>query len=87
MNGRFVNDQTSLDRSEYLAGVIDAPFLHTKGKVEALFLAALSRLPTGAEAEKYGSYVDRGGTSGDKKKAVADVFWALLNSSEFVLNH
>jgi Protein of unknown function (DUF1553)/Protein of unknown function (DUF1549) len=87
MNGRFVNDQTSLDRSEYLAGVIDAPFLDTKGKVETLFLASLSRLPTAAEAEKYGSYVDRGGSSGDKKKAVTDVFWALLNSSEFVLNH
>ncbi|HKB02336.1 MAG TPA: DUF1553 domain-containing protein, partial [Gemmataceae bacterium] len=87
MNGRLVNDQTSLDRSEYLAGVIDAPFLDSKGKVEALFLASLSRLPTAAEAEKYGSYVDRGGNSGDQKKAVADVFWALLNSSEFVLNH
>jgi hypothetical protein len=87
MNGRFVNDQTSLDRSQFLAGVIDAPFLETRGKVEALFLASLSRLPTAAEAEKYGSYVDRGGAGGDKKKAVADVFWALLNSSEFVLNH
>jgi Protein of unknown function (DUF1549)/Protein of unknown function (DUF1553) len=87
MNGKFVNDQTSLDRSQYLAGVIDAPFLDTRGKVEALFLASLSRLPTEAEAEKYESYVDRGGSGGDQKKAVADVFWALLNSSEFVLNH
>lgn len=87
MNGRFVNAQTSLDRSQYLSGIIDAPFLDTGGKVEALFLASLSRLPTPAEAEKYASYVDRGGVSGDKKKAVADVFWALLNSSEFILNH
>jgi hypothetical protein len=87
MNGRFVNDQTSLDRSQFLAGVIDAPFLDTAGKVEVMFLATLSRPPTAAEAEKFGSYVDRGGPTGDKKKAVADVFWALLNSSEFVLNH
>jgi len=87
MNGRLVNDQTSLDRSQFLAGVIDAPFLDTTGKVEVLFLASLSRLPTSAEAEKFASYVDRGGTVGDKKKAVADVFWALLNASEFALNH
>jgi hypothetical protein len=87
MNGRFVNDQTSLDRSQFLAGVIDAPFLDTAGKVESLFLASLSRQPTPPEAEKFGSYVDRGGPTGDKKKALADVFWALLNSSEFVLNH
>jgi hypothetical protein len=87
MNGRLVNDQTSLDRSQFLAGVVDAPFLDTKGKVEALFLASLSRLPAPNEADKFGSYVDRGGAGGDKKKAVTDVFWALLNSSEFVLNH
>jgi hypothetical protein len=31
--------------------------------------------------------VDRGGPSGDKDKALADVFWVLLNSSEFILNH
>ena len=52
MNGRFVNDQTSLDRSQFLAGVIDAPFLDTAGKVEALFLATLSRKPTPAEARE-----------------------------------
>jgi hypothetical protein len=87
MNGRLVNDLTSLDRSEFLAGVIDAPFLDTNGKVEVMFLGALSRKPTPAEAEKYASYVDRGGAINDKKKAVTDVYWALLNSSEFGLNH
>jgi hypothetical protein len=87
MNGRLVNEVTSLDRSEFLAGVIDAPFLDTNGKVEALFLGALSRKPTPAEAEKYASYIDRGGPTGDHKKAVTDVYWALLNSSEFGLNH
>lgn len=87
MNGRFVNDATSLDRSQFLAGVIDAPFWDAKSRVEVLFLASLSRKPTPTELEKFASYVDRGGTTGQSKKAVADVFWALLNSSEFVLNH
>ena len=87
MNGNFVNEQTSLDRSQILAGVIDAPFLDTPGRIEAMYLAALSRKPTQPEVQKFASYVDRGGTTGDKKKAVTDVFWALLNSSEFVLNH
>jgi hypothetical protein len=87
MNGRFVNDQTSLERSQFLAGVVDAPFLDTKGKIETLFLAAFSRQPTAEEFEKFTSYVDRGGVSGDKNKALTDVFWSLLNSSEFMLNH
>jgi hypothetical protein len=60
MNGRFVNDQTSLDRSEALAAVVDYPFRTTEERVEAVFL---------------------------KKKALADVFWTLLNTSEFILNH
>jgi hypothetical protein len=87
MNGRFIADQTSVERSQFLAGVIDAPFLDTAGKVDALYLATLSRKPTREEAEKYASYIDRGGNIGNKNKAATDVFWALLNSSEFTLNH
>ena len=39
------------------------------------------------ELEKFASYVDRGGAKGDKKQALADVFWVLLNSPEFLFNH
>ena len=39
------------------------------------------------EAEKFVRYVERGGASGDQKKALSDVFWALLNSTEFKFNH
>jgi hypothetical protein len=87
MNGKFVTDATSLDRSETLAGVIDAPFFDTAGKVEVLYLAALSRKPGPQELERMVKYVESGGPSGDRKKALTDVFWVLLNSSEFVLNH
>jgi hypothetical protein len=31
--------------------------------------------------------VDQGGNDREKKKALSDVFWALLNSPEFLLNH
>jgi hypothetical protein len=87
MNGQFVSDATSLERSETLAGVIDAPFLTTAGKVETLYLAALGRTPRSDERDRLVKYVERGGPSGDPNKALADVFWALLNSSEFILNH
>jgi Protein of unknown function (DUF1553)/Protein of unknown function (DUF1549) len=87
MNGKFVSDATSVQKSVTLAGVIDAPWMKTTDKVEALYLAALSRKPKAEELERLTKYVDRGGPSGDKEKALADVFWALLNSSEFILNH
>lgn len=87
MNGKPIADQTSVANSEILAAVIDAPFLDTDKRIEAVFLAALTRKPTPAEREKYASYVDRGGPTGDKQKALADVFWVLLNSTEFLFNH
>jgi hypothetical protein len=87
MNGRFVADATSLDKSETLAGLLDAPFLDDRQRLDALYLAALSRPMRPREAERLVSYVNRGGPSGDKRRALADVFWVLLNSSEFILNH
>ncbi len=89
MNGRFVADATSEDvkRSGLFAAVLDLPFLDTAGRVETLYLATLSRPPRDDERDKLVKYVNGGGPSGDPKKALADVYWALLNSSEFILNH
>src|SRR5205085_2230389 len=84
MNGRFVNDATSLERSGTLAAVANVPFLDTAGRVETLFLATLGRKPTADESTTLVKYVDKGSPSGDQSNALADIFWALINSSEFV---
>ena len=65
----------------------DVPGWDTKQRVTNLFLTAFARNPTPEELEKFTSYVDRGGATGNKKKALADVFWVLLNSPEFLFNH
>jgi hypothetical protein len=57
------------------------------GRIEALYLAALGRKPRPEEAEKFLRYVERGGATGNSKKALGDVFWVLLNSTEFKFNH
>jgi hypothetical protein len=87
MNGQFIGDQTDLVRSEVLAAIADMPGWDTKDRVTNLFLTAFARNPSPEELEKFASYVDRGGPTGDKKKALADVFWVLLNSPEFLFNH
>jgi hypothetical protein len=87
MNGKFISDATSLDRSETLAAVIDSPFMNTRQKLDTLYLSALGRNMRSSEATRLVPYVNAGGPSRDKKKALADVFWVLLNSSEFILNH
>jgi hypothetical protein len=87
MNGRFTADVTDIEKSMTLAAIVDAPFLNTAGRVEALYLATLSRAPRAEELRRLTAYVDAGGPRKDSKAALADVFWALLNSSEFFLNH
>jgi hypothetical protein len=87
MNGRLTADATSLTRSGALLGIADAPFLDTESKLNALFLATVSRKMRPVETSRLVRYVEGGGPSKDSAKALADVMWMLLNSSEFILNH
>jgi hypothetical protein len=87
MNNQMIAEATHPDRGLVLGAVTSSSFMSNAGKIEALFLAALSRKPRSDEAEKFLRYVERGGVSGNKKKALSDVYWALLNSTEFKFNH
>ncbi len=53
--------------------------------IEILFLATLSRRPTAAESRRLGEYLQA--NTGSPATAYGDILWALLNSSEFTLNH
>ncbi|MFT4559032.1 MAG: hypothetical protein ACI93T_001646 [Porticoccaceae bacterium] len=93
MNGRLVTDATALESSRTLSGIIDYPGFDNSRRIEALFLATLNRKPRPEELERFVAYVES--ESADKQKdddeksgkAISDVFWTLLNSSEFSLNH
>ncbi len=87
MNGQFIDNATSLDDSRTLKAVAEFPAMTTEQKLDTLFLAALSRFPTDVERQRFGDYLKAGGTQSDERSAMADVFWVLLNSSEFLLNH
>jgi len=87
MNGSLVADATSLERSRTLTAVADAPFMTTAERIETLYLATVSRPPTADELEGLVKYVDDGGAHGRGRAALADVFWSLLNSAEFKINH
>jgi hypothetical protein len=51
---------------------------------EALYLRCYSRAPSSAEAEKIAAKL---AGSPEETKALQDLFWALLNSNEFLFNH
>ncbi|NQV24323.1 MAG: DUF1549 domain-containing protein [Rhodopirellula sp.] len=51
---------------------------------EEIYIRCLSRKPTDREAAALKEVVDN---EQDKKQALEDIFWATLNSREFVFNH
>jgi hypothetical protein len=76
-----------LHRCHVMGAVYDAPFMNTKEKLDTLYLSVLSRPMRADEVEKMVKFVESGGKRGDPRKALADVYWALLNCTEFSLNH
>lgn len=87
MNGKMMGDLTKVNETPTLRVIADAPFLSPGGKIETMYLAAFGRKAKPDELELLVRYVGVGGANGDIKEALADVFWALLNSSEFSTNH
>lgn len=83
MNGPEIQAATSPAQSRLLRG-LQAPWFTNEQRVETLFLATLTRFPTGAERQ---AVVDMLQKSGDTQQVLADTLWALLNSAEFSLNH
>jgi hypothetical protein len=75
LHARLTKEGARLDG--LLAGADDA------GVVDGLFLATLSRQPTVGEREAVAASL----AGADRKAAFTDLFWALLNSKEFVFNH
>jgi hypothetical protein len=86
MNGRFLNRLTSPKGGPTLAAACETPGLDTAGRIETLYVAALSRKPADKERDRMVRYVDDAGAE-RRAERLADVFWVLLNSAEFRLNH
>ena len=88
MNGELMEKAVGGRSGSFLADLLERANLQAKGSVETfvvnqLYLAALSRSPSKSElgqARKYLTNYD------DTICVMADMFWALLNSNEFVLN-
>jgi hypothetical protein len=87
MNGQLTSEATDLQNSQTLASILQFPEFDTGDRVEAVFLAALTRLPTEQEREQFVTYIESGGVTGSPDAALSDVFWVLLNSAEFRFNH
>ena len=79
----------SLDPEDFESVPVLLPLLRARKSparvVEQLYLATLSRRPTARELARLTAHVRQ--HRAQPRQAYADVLWALLNSSEFVVNH
>jgi hypothetical protein len=82
LNGRFVNNVTDPRRNSTLIAAIQTPGLTDDERIETLYLSTLSRRPTADELAKL-----RPTNRELTEQQYGDLFWVLLNSAEFRLNH
>jgi hypothetical protein len=87
MNGDFAGGAASLERGRTLRAVAESPFLDDDAKLETLFLAALSRYPTSTERRRLTAHIVEREDAAGRRAALAEVFWALINSNEFGTIH
>ena len=55
--------------------------------IETMYVSALSRTPTPKELEKLTAAVETAKNKNAKQQVLDDIFWAILNSREFMFNH
>ncbi|MCA9137013.1 MAG: DUF1553 domain-containing protein [Planctomycetales bacterium] len=86
MNGSLIASATG-ESSSGLIRSLEAPFFTDKQRIDVLFMATLSRPANNDEMELVAEYIPPDATSEQRRTGLADLLWALVNSSEFTLNH
>lgn len=86
MHGSMISNATDIETSRTLRAVVDAPFFEPSEKIETLYLATLTRKPRESELNAMLAYLRERHESQERRQAYAEIFWALLNSPEFVLS-
>jgi hypothetical protein len=85
MNGELVKRATGNQPGSMLAKVANDPKRDNAEKIRYLYMAGLSRVPTRQELNISNELlVARGG---DVRTALQDIWWAVLNTNEFILIH
>ena len=86
MNGPVAAAVTGHERSS-LVGALDAPYLEDEDQVEAVFFAVLARPADSEELSACVQVLKASSNDDERKRALSDILWALLNSTEFAFNH
>jgi hypothetical protein len=85
MNGDLVRRATATDSGGFLDRVANSPGLSDRQKIQYLYRAALARTPGGDETRICNELL--ASRRGNVVETLQDVWWAVLNSGEFILVH
>jgi hypothetical protein len=85
MNGDMIAKATGVESGGFLHRVSSDARINNAARINRLYLAALARKPTPGEIALANALLLK--RQGDAVSALADVWWAVLNSNEFILNH
>ncbi len=83
-NGDLIKQATSTGKGGFLDQIAASGMPPTK-KIDLLYKAALARVPSSKERQVATALL--GARKGDVAAALQDVWWAVLNSNEFIINH
>ncbi|MCA9201420.1 MAG: DUF1553 domain-containing protein, partial [Planctomycetales bacterium] len=91
-NGDLIKKATALDSGSFLSRVANSK-MSPKQKIDYLFKAGLSRSPTSREVDIANKLLmartadSKGNVAAATTAALQDIWWAVLNSNEFIMNH
>lgn len=83
-NGDMIKNATGTGQGGFLDRVASSS-MSNAAKIETLYMAALARKPARAELTVANQMV--AARKGDVISALQDVWWAVLNSNEFIIKH
>ena len=86
INGDMVNDSASHEEYGSFVNYVLGKWREPMERMEYIYLNVLSRFPTSKEKTFFRRYLERS-LYRNKDLAYEDLYWVLLNSAEFSLNH
>ena len=92
-NGDLIKKATSADKGGFLSNLANNRRIPNSRKIDFLFQAGLGRRPTDEEIDRANRLLilrvqdEKGDINKDTIAAMQDVWWAILNSNEFIINH
>jgi hypothetical protein len=84
-NGDLVKQATTVDQGSFLGRLVNDNSMRDTQKINYLFQAGIARNPTQKELAAANALL--AAHKGNAAAALQDIWWAVLNSNEFIMNH